>query len=80
VVTRTEVHTNTHEGAPDSSAVLGLVSPEERRRRAQAAIALLDAWSEGDADDADEQRTTWELLKRALDESRAAVGARLLFP
>jgi len=41
-----------------------------------AALAVLDSFLEGDEA---EQRETFEHLKRALDETRAAQGERLLF-
>lgn len=44
----------------------------------EGAINLLDQLlSEGDPE---EERETLELLKQALNEHRAAVGARLMFP
>jgi len=42
----------------------------------QGAIAALQSFFEGDLE---EQRETLEYLKRALNEDRAAAGARLLF-
>jgi len=42
----------------------------------EGAIAVLQSFFEGDLE---EQRETLEYLKRALNEDRAAVGARLLF-
>ncbi len=51
------------------------LAPEERRRRARAAIAVLRSFREGDAE---EQRETGEYLLRALDEDRPA--HRKLFP
>ena len=52
---------------------------EERRqeqiRRNQAALDMLREW---DQEDPEEQRQTWEFLKRALDEDRP--GQRPLFP
>jgi hypothetical protein len=50
----------------------------EQIRRNQAAIAMLDAWARGDARDQEEQRETWEFLRRALDEDR--ISSRPLFP
>lgn len=41
-----------------------------------AAIAVLESFYEGDEE---EQRETLEYLKHALNEDRAAAGARLLF-
>ena len=43
----------------------------------EAAIAVLQSFYEGDAE---EQRETFEYLKRALNEDRASGGERLLFP
>jgi hypothetical protein len=48
---------------------------DEQIRRNQALIALLDSWEQ---DDAEEQRETWSILKRALDEDR--LSYRKLFP
>ena len=48
-----------------------------RRVEATAAKSLL---SELDEFDETEQRETFELLKRALNETRASQGARLIFP
>ena len=55
-------------------------SPDEERRkeqirRNQAVIDLLNAWEQ---EDEEEQRETWEFLKRALDEDR--LSFRKLFP
>ncbi len=44
-------------------------------RQVQSAIALLRSWQEGDAE---EQRETWEFLRKALDEDRPSY--RKLFP
>jgi len=43
-----------------------------------AAIELLRSWREDDAYDEEEQRTTWEYLKQALDEDR--LSDRKFFP
>lgn len=55
---------------------------EERRleqiQRNQALIELLNGWAEGEPDEQEEQRETWELLKRALDEDRSSY--RKIFP
>ena len=48
---------------------------QEQIRRNQAALEMLQEW---DQDDPEEQRITWEFLKRALDEDRE--GQRKLFP
>ena len=55
-------------------------SPDEERRkeqirRNQVVIDLLNAWEQ---EDEEEQRETWEFLKRALDEDR--LSFRKLFP
>lgn len=47
----------------------------EQLRRNQAALEMLREW---DQEDPEEQRETWEFLKRALDENRP--GQRPLFP
>lgn len=47
----------------------------EQIRRNQAALEMLREW---DQEDPEEQRATWEFLKRALDEDRS--GQRPLFP
>ena len=43
------------------------IAPEERARRKAALIKALDSLLEGDAE---EQRETFEYLKKALDEDR----------
>jgi hypothetical protein len=48
---------------------------QEQIRRNQAALEMLREW---DQEDPEEQRETWEFLKRALDEDRP--GQRPLFP
>lgn len=50
----------------------------EQAQRARDLIALLESWCSGDEADAEEQRETWEYLKRALDEDR--LSDRKLFP
>ena len=49
-------------------------SEEEKRRlqreKNQAAIDLIRSWREVDEEVRREQRETWELLKKALDEDR----------
>lgn len=47
----------------------------DRQSKIEAAIRLLDSWSEGDEQ---EQRETWEYLQRSLDEDR--LSYRKLFP
>jgi hypothetical protein len=51
---------------------------QEQIKRNQALVALLDEWAQGDAHDQEEQRETWELLQRVLDEDR--LSSRPLFP
>ncbi len=51
---------------------------QEQIKRNQALIEMLNEWSEGDEQDQEEQRETWELLKRLLDEDRPSY--RKLFP
>lgn len=51
---------------------------QEQIRRNQGLIDLLHEWADGDASDQEEQRETWELLKRYLDEDR--LSYRKLFP
>ena len=43
---------------------------QEQIKRNQALIEMLNEWSKGDEQDQEEQRETWELLKRLLDEDR----------
>lgn len=50
---------------------------QEQIRRNQALIALMNEWAEGDTADQEEQRETWEILKRVLDEDR--LSSRKLF-
>jgi hypothetical protein len=42
----------------------------EQARKNQAAIELLRSWREGDEEDLQDQRETWEFLKKALNEDR----------
>jgi hypothetical protein len=51
---------------------------QEQVRQNQALIDMLNEWSQGDEQDQEEQRETWELLKRLLDEDRPSY--RKLFP
>lgn len=51
---------------------------QEQITRNQALVALLDEWAYGDAQDQEEQRETWEILQRVLDEDR--LSSRMLFP
>ena len=48
---------------------------EQRGQRNRRAIELLDEWAAGDAE---EQRATWDFLKKAMDENRSS--NRPLFP
>ena len=48
---------------------------DTRKARNEAAIRLIDSWSQ---DDDGEQKETWEYLKKALDEDR--LSSRPLFP
>ena len=54
----------------------------ERRQRQieanQETIRLLESWRNASDEEAEEQRETWEFLKRALDEDR--LSDRKLFP
>lgn len=52
------------------------LSPEERQKRNEAAREMLRSWVE--EGDEEEQRETWEELKKALDEDR--LSYRKLFP
>ena len=58
------------------------MTEEERRRhqreKNQGAIELLDSWVNVSDEEAEEQRETWEYLKRVLDEDR--LSYRKLFP
>lgn len=54
------------------------VRRQEQIRQNQALIELMNEWSQGDEQDQEEQRETWELLKRLLDEDRSSY--RKLFP
>ena len=51
---------------------------QEQVRRNQPIIDLLNEWSHGDEQDQEEQRETWDLVKRLLDEDRPSY--RKLFP
>lgn len=51
---------------------------QEQARQNQALIEMLNEWAQGDDQDQEEQRETWELLKRLLDEDRPST--RKLFP
>ncbi|HZS88503.1 MAG TPA: hypothetical protein VFE42_13590 [Chloroflexota bacterium] len=42
--------------------------------------ALERIWAQGEQSDPQEDEFAWQILRRALNESRRAVGARLLFP
>lgn len=45
---------------------------QEQIRRNQGLIELLEEWSYADPEEEVEQRATWELLKRYLDEDRTS--------
>lgn len=50
------------------------------RRGAEDQLAALEQlWAQGEREDAQADEAAWQTLRRALDESRRAVGARLLF-
>lgn len=51
---------------------------QEQIRRNQALIELLNEWEHGSPEEAEEQRETWEMLKKLLDEDRPSF--RKLFP
>jgi hypothetical protein len=51
---------------------------QEQIKRNQALVALLAEWAQGDAQDQEEHRETWELLQRVLDEDR--LSSRPRFP
>lgn len=46
----------------------------------QAAIDLLRSWREASEEELREQQATFEALKKGIDEERARLGMRLLFP
>lgn len=50
---------------PDKKVLSARAAQEQRTR---ALIELLESWNAEDAQDLQEQKETWELLKRALDE------------
>lgn len=50
----------------------------DQRSKNEAAIRLLRSWREYDKEDRQEQKETWEYLKRVLDEDR--LSERKLFP
>ncbi|HEX6819119.1 MAG TPA: hypothetical protein VF120_12145 [Ktedonobacterales bacterium] len=54
----------TQQGEPSNEALEA--KREEQIRRSEALIALLNEWAQGDAE---EQRRTWELLERGLQEN-----------
>ena len=65
-----ETRAPTQERGDDEVRVPRSAGPQIR-----SAIALLRSWQHGDAE---EQRDTWEFLKKALDEDRPSY--RKLFP
>jgi uncharacterized protein YchJ len=64
----------TRQSEPDEDSIRQRV--EEQKKKNQAAIELLRSWR--DEGDEEEQRETWEFLKKALDEDRWSY--RKLFP
>jgi excisionase family DNA binding protein len=62
-------------GRPERKPLVLRPDPEQARKN-QAAIELLRSWRE--EGDEQEQRETWEYLKKALDEDR--LSDRKLFP
>ena len=63
-----------HQNQPENSSLLQPLSPEQ----IQNVIDLLDSWCNVSEEEAEEQRETWEYLKKALDEDRLSYGK--LFP
>ena len=63
-----------HQNQPESSSLLQPLNPEQ----IQKVIDLLDSWCNVSQEEAEEQRETWEYLKKALDEDR--LSYRKLFP
>ncbi len=61
--------------APDLTDAEREARRQEQIQRNQAALEMLDEW---DQEDPEEQRETWEYLKRVLDEDRPSY--RKLFP
>jgi hypothetical protein len=59
-----------------SSLPFDLADAEERRRRNEAAIRLLDDWT-GDESGYDEQ--AWPAVREGLDRERRRTGSRPLF-
>jgi hypothetical protein len=57
--------------AYDKAIAFSKLPEEERRKRNQAAIALLNSWVE--EGDEQEQKETWEILKKALDENGVSI-------
>lgn len=62
-------------GGPLSAQEYLALPPEELAKRHQAVMEVLDSFME---EDEEEQRETWEALKKALDEDR--LSYRKLFP
>ena len=68
---------------PTPAEVLPATDAEEEARLRQVeanqeAIALLDSWANASEAEIEEQRETWEFLRKALDEDRPSY--RKLFP
>jgi hypothetical protein len=47
--------------------------------RRDAAIALLQSWLDADDDEIQDQRETFDALRKGIDEERARLGMRLIF-
>ncbi len=67
-------HPIKHQNQPESSSLLQPLNQEQ----IQKVIDLLDSWCNVSEEEAEEQRETWEYLKKALDEDR--LSYRKLFP
>ena len=56
----------------------GVNAVAAQRKRNEGALRLLESWRNCTEEEAEEQRETWEYLKRVLDEDRPSY--RKLFP
>ena len=63
-------------GTPAEEKLIDELSEEELMRRNHEAIALVESWMN---EDPHYDIETLPLLRKALDESRAQIGARQLF-
>ena len=63
--------------AAGPSPDIDLALEADFRRRSNTVLALLDEWA---ADESGYDEETWPKIKEALDESRRAADARVLFP